>query len=181
MISCFETLADPRRQMDVLRRRPYGVIEVVAGELSAIRLRPFPKLVSWPEIALLGRFVHERRRGDACRLYYNQPFWHRNYLTLKYVVSTAGASFRTFRRALSVLDEIARLKQSDAILCDVANLRISDRLLTRWGGAPLSPAGWHRLFIKRFYGSYPPSDFGWTTDPAERLTSSSKQEAAVCR
>jgi hypothetical protein len=55
-----------------------------------------------------------------------------------------------------VLDEVARLKASDAILCDVWNWRISDRLLARWGWQPHKPDRWHRHFIKRFYGVYPP-------------------------
>lgn len=155
-MSCrFETITDLNRQQAMLRNRRYGVIEIVAGELSAIRLRPFPKLASWPEVALLGRWTHQRRSGDYCRLYYNQPLRHSNYLALKYVVSHSNTSFRSIRLGLSILDEIARLKRTDAILCDVANLRISDRMLTRFGWTPLSPAGWHRLFVKRFYGCYP--------------------------
>jgi len=35
-----------------------------------------------------------------------------------------------------VLDEIARIKGADALLCEVANFRISDRLMTRWGWTP---------------------------------------------
>ncbi|MGE0610226.1 MAG: hypothetical protein AB7O62_24255 [Pirellulales bacterium] len=151
----FETVTDLAAGADILRRRPYGVIEIADGQLHRIVLRPWPKLVCWPQMAMFQRWPALRGRGDACRLYYNQPRWHRNYLALKYVVSTNDASFRSFRLAAIILDEIARIKRSDAILCDVANARISDRLLTRWNWQPLRPDSIQRLFIKRFYGNYP--------------------------
>ena len=54
-----------------------------------------------------------------------------------------------------VLDEVAWLKRTDALLCDVWNERISPRLLARWGWEPHKPQPWHRNYIKRFYGTYP--------------------------
>jgi pyruvate,water dikinase len=50
---------------------------------------------------------------------------------------------------------IARLKGSDALLCDVANGRITTKLLSRWGWEPHCPSWFHRHYIKRFYGVYP--------------------------
>ncbi len=138
----------------VLRRRRYGVIEVADGRLQRIRLRPFPKLISLPGVRLDEWLCHGRRQGDRCWLYYNQPLSCPSFLALVHVVSTAGTSYRTFRRAVGVLDEIARIKQSDAIVCHVANGRISDRLLHRWGWEPHAPRLRGRNFIKRFYGRY---------------------------
>ena len=46
-----------------------------------------------------------------------------NFLALRYVVSTPGTSYRTFRAALTALDAIAALKRVDAIVCDAANIR----------------------------------------------------------
>ena len=62
----------------------------------------------------------------------------------------------TLRLGLAVLDEIARLKQSDALLCQVSNWRISAELLGRAGWVRHCPSRWHRHYIKRFYGVYPP-------------------------
>jgi hypothetical protein len=76
-------------------------------------------------------------------------------LALTYVLSTRQCRLATFKGALDVLDEIARLKGTDALLCDAANSRISDRLLSRWGWQSHCPSRWHRNFIKRFYGVYP--------------------------
>lgn len=70
-------------------------------------------------------------------------------MALRYVVTTRDADYRTFRAALEVLDEIARLKNADALLCDAANLRLSDRFLARLGWEPHAPMPGHRNFIKR--------------------------------
>jgi hypothetical protein len=75
---------------------------------------------------------------------------------LKYFISARQTSFATVVRALDLLDEIARLKRSDALLCDVGNWRIGTKLLARFGWVPHCPSRWHRHYIKRFYGEYPP-------------------------
>jgi hypothetical protein len=159
----------------VLRRRRYGVIEVVDELLVRIVLRPLPKLVSWPEARLLGRLRHALCQANSCRVYYNEPRSAPGFLALCYLVSTRGTTVRSVLGALAVLDEIARIKQSDALVCDVSNLRISDRLLARWGWAPLRPRWGHRNFIKRFYGSYPTADMARGT--LERLSCDSSESA----
>lgn len=156
MLSRFTTtITDWDAAREELRRRRYGVIETAAGKLVAVHLRPWPKLISWPEIWLTGDDYHARGEADRCFLYYNQPRRFSNYLALKYIVSTRGASYATFRAALMALDRLAEVKRSDALLCDVANTRLSDRLLARLGWAPHARQRWRRNFIKRFYGVYP--------------------------
>jgi hypothetical protein len=156
MMQLFETVTDLATGADALRRRRYGVIEVVEGRLCRVVLRPFPKIISVPEIAILGRWHHRRRDGDRVLLYYNQPLRFPNFLALAYVRSARRTTMATVCRALAVLDEIARLKQSDALLCDARNGRISSRVLARYGWSPHCPSRWHRHHIKRFYGVYPP-------------------------
>ncbi len=51
--------------------------------------------------------------------------------------------------------EIARLKQVDAVLCQVISKRISDRVMAYWGFQPHHPGGRGRHYIRRFYGEYP--------------------------
>jgi hypothetical protein len=140
---------------EALRARRHGVIETVGGELRAVHLRPWPKIGSLPEFLPLGARYHARGDADQCLLYFNQPWRMPSFLALRYVVSTAGTSYRTFRAALSALDAIAELKHIDAIVCDAVNMRISDRLLARLGWEPHKPQRWHRNFIRRFYGAYP--------------------------
>jgi len=151
----FETVTDLREGAKTLARWPYGVIELSEGQLRRVVLRPLPKIISVPEILLLGGCYHRRRPGDRIWLYYNQPRSCRNFLVLKYVVSARQTTMKTFCRSLAVLDEIARLKQSDALLCDASNGRISTKLIGRWGWQPHCPSRWHRHYIKRFYGKYP--------------------------
>jgi hypothetical protein len=140
---------------ELLRRAPYGVIEIADGELARVVLRPWPKLVSLPEVWWLGGRYHDKAVGDRCRLYYNQPRSCPNFLALKYVVSSREGTYASFRKALQVLDEIARLKRTDAIVCEAYNLRLSDRLAARWGWERHFPSSRRRHFIKRFYGRYP--------------------------
>jgi len=151
----FDTVADLAQGAETLRRRPYGVIEAVEGRFQRVLLRPLPKIASLPDIRLIGGWRHRRRPGDRIRLYYNQPRRCGNFLVLKYAESARNTSLGTLSRALAVLDEIARLKGSDALLCDAANQRITAELLGRWGWEPYCPSRWHRHFIKRFYGEYP--------------------------
>ena len=151
MTPLFQTVTDLRYGADVLRRRAYGVIEVAGGRFRRVLLRPLPKIISAPEIMLFGGWYHRYRPGDRLRLYYNQPRRFPNFLVLKYVVSARNTTIGTLTRALSVLDEIARLKGSDALLCDVGNQRITKELIGRWGWVPHCPSRWHRHYIKRLY------------------------------
>ena len=131
------------------------MIVVEEGYLRAIHLRPWPKIFSasdlWgsaadstggrPAIAVGCTTISRAGTGD--------------FLALKFVVSSREATFGTFRSTLIVLDEIARIKGTDAIVAEVRNPRISDRLLRRWGWESHLPTSRRRHFIKRFYGTYP--------------------------
>lgn len=155
LMSLWEDVTNLSDGTDSLRRRRYGVIEVRQGRFHRVLLRPMPKIASAPGIWLVGGWRHRHLHGDWVRLYYNQPRRFPNFLALKYVESARDASMATVTRALAVLDEIARLKGTDALLCDVANDRITPRLLGRYGWEPHCPTWFHRHYIKRFYGVYP--------------------------
>src|SRR6266496_4903584 len=72
MSRLLENAFDLASDADLLRRRPYGVIEVRGGRLAAIHLRPWPKLVSLLDVSF-GNWYHDLIPGDRLRLYYNQP------------------------------------------------------------------------------------------------------------
>ncbi len=150
----FENVFDLEQNEQMIRDRRYGIIEVQDGRFHRIRFRPWPKTVSLPEVWWDSR-VSRGSESDLCKLYYNQPIGSSNFLALKYVVSSFGATFATVRQAALVLDEVARIKQTDAIVCEASNHRISDRLLRRWGWEPHLLHRRRRHFIKRFYGTYP--------------------------
>lgn len=132
----------------MLRQWRSGVIEVRSGELTMIRRR-WGRGISFARAKLEGAYWHRWRRGDRCRLYYFQPYRIRDFLTLAFIASTRDAGLRTFRRATLVLDEIAEIKGSWAIVCHAMNPRISDRLLARWGWERHCAGQRGRHFIKR--------------------------------
>ncbi len=160
MSGLFESVTNLQEGEPILRRRRYGVIEVERQEFRQIRLRPFPKLVLLPEIVWVGEWQHRHRAGDRCLIYYNQPWRYRNFLAVTYMVSAKDTTLATVYRALEALDEVARIKGTDALLCDAANWRISTPILGRLGWESHCPSRWHRHFVKRFYGKYPPQP-GW--------------------
>jgi len=145
----WDTVTDLAKGAETLRRRRFGVIEVAQGQFRRIVLRPVPKLISAPEILLFGGWHHARTAGDRIRLYYNQPWRSPNFLVLAYALSSRHTTYRSLCRALAVLDEIARLKAADALLCDVGNWRVSTEILARWSWEPHCPSRWHRHYIKR--------------------------------
>ena len=98
-----------------------------------------------------------RREQDVCRVYYNQPMGHRNYLTLSYTESSLNTQLKTFYAALDVLTQIAFIKRSDAILAEVTNEKLSDRFMIRRGWERHLEHKRQRHWIKRFYGPYPAS------------------------
>jgi hypothetical protein len=151
----FETVTDLAAQAEIVRRRRYGVIEVADGRFRQLRLRPLPKLITLTGALLWGRWFHRGRPGNRCWLYYDQPRSFPSFLALKYLVSTRHTTPATIHKALAVLDDIARLKRTDALLCDVSNARISGRMMARHGWEPHKPQSWHRNYVKRFYGVYP--------------------------
>jgi hypothetical protein len=153
----YETITRLDQGAESLRHGHYGVIEAQGGRLERIVLRPYPKLASVPQAVLLGGWCHGHLHGDRCLLYYNQPRRFPNFLVLKYIQSSQEGSLASLNRVLETLDEIARIKRSDALLCDVSNWRISTAIMTRGGWQPHCPSIWHRHFIKRFYGAYNPS------------------------
>ncbi len=146
----FETITDLSAGRETLRRRRYGVIETLGGEFQSVTMRPWPHLLSLRE--LWPRSDHWRPNGpeDRCRLYYNHPRGHDGFLALRYVACTAGTSYATFRAALTVLDRVAEIKRVDALLCDAANGRLSDRFLRRMGWEPHAPTWRRRNYIRRF-------------------------------
>lgn len=92
---------------------------------------------------------------DRCEIYFHQPRTASSFLTLSYVRSGPETSPSTIYAATLVLDEIARLKSSNAIVTQVTNSRITDRLLARLGWQAHCEQWRGRHFIKRFYGHYP--------------------------
>lgn len=149
------------RKHDWLARRRAGRIVTQDGKLRAVYGRWWPYggnmlQVQWD---LLFRTMPV----DRCELFFHAPLACPNFLTLDYVHSGPSTSLSTFYAATLVLDEIAKIKRSAAIVCHVTNQRISDRLLERWGWQAHCPNWKGRHFIKRLYGQYAPIPSQWRT------------------
>jgi hypothetical protein len=146
-ITCLET------QRELLRSRRSGMIVAEAGELLRIEGRWWAKRPTiWR--AMLDRY-YRPFHGDRCYLYYHLPRSSPGFIALDYLVSGSGTSLKTVAMALQVLDRIAEIKKSDAIVAHLSNSRVSSRLLKRLGwerhlGGAASPH-----VIRRFYGRYP--------------------------
>ncbi len=130
-----------------------GRIIVQDRKLNAVHRR------WWPYVGNLFQARWDQKfpggSEDRCELFYHQPLSSQEFITLSYVRSTQRTSLSTFYGATLLLDEIARLKGSLAIVCHVTNDRLSDRLLKRWGWDQHCEHWSGRHFIKRFYGEYP--------------------------
>lgn len=157
-------ILDLDRESAALRRRGHGVINVAAGRLVSVTLRPWPKFVSLAEARIGGELFHRFWPGDQCWIYFNQPRAFPNFLVLKYTLTAADTSWETFAQALRTLDRIAAIKRSDALLCEASNHRISTRLLRRLGWEAHCPNSRRRNFIKRFSWPRPKYDAGLLTD-----------------
>ncbi|MCH2182271.1 MAG: hypothetical protein MK108_09725 [Mariniblastus sp.] len=151
----FESIRRFEDHLALVQRRRYGLIEIRDGQFFAIHFRPWPRIITALEVNSIGRWKHRHLTRDRCLLYFNQPIRHRNFLALKYIFSSQGSSCRTLHQATKTLDCVARIKRSDAIVTEVFNRRISDRLMRRLGWVPHCPERSGHHYIKRFYGQYP--------------------------
>src|SRR5260221_11111067 len=98
MGSFFETVTDLEANAETLRRRRYGVIEISAGRLVGVHLRPWPKLVSLVSV-LGGQGDHKPVGGDRMWRDYNQPPACANFLGLTFGGAARGTTWATAQQA----------------------------------------------------------------------------------
>jgi hypothetical protein len=151
----YETVTDIEAESEVVRRRRFGVIETVDGQFRRVIFRPWPKWISIPEVLFLAPWIHRRRGRDRCLLYFDQPRRQPNYLAVKYLLTYGGTSYASVVAARHAMDEVARIKQSDALACHVSNKRLTGRIMKRCGWEPLNDSPRCTLYVRRFYGEYP--------------------------
>ena len=154
-MALFDTVYDIIADAEKIKRRSYGMIEVVDGSLVGIHLRPWPKLISGIEAKWADGWGKKRTQKNQSQVYFSQPIGHRNYLALSYAVTTLQTTWATLSLSLAVMDYVAYLKQSNAIVTEVSNARISDRLMERLGYERHLQSEKKRHWIKRFYGEFP--------------------------
>ena len=149
------------QQAQQLAARRAGHIVVQGGRLVAVFGRWWPYLGNHLRAAWDQRF--RQTEVDRCELFYHTAISSPQFLTLSYIHSGEKTSLASLYAATLVLDEIGRIKRSLAIVCNVTNDRISDRLFARLGWVSHCHAWSGRHFIKRFYGQHPEIADSWRT------------------
>lgn len=150
-----DAIDDPRREAEKIRRWRCGRIVMQAGRLVEVQRRLSSGSVSMAQVWWQAKYG--RNDDEICWIDYHQPIGMSAFLTLDYVRSGTRAGYRSFRGATVVLDEIARLRGTLAIVAHVSNGNISDRLLVRLGWQRHLDSWNGRHWIRRFYDGYPPA------------------------
>ncbi|KAA5544334.1 hypothetical protein FYK55_08265 [Roseiconus nitratireducens] len=146
-------VTDPRSAPDQIRRWRCGRIVLQAGKLLRIERRLFVGSVSVAQVWWQNRYG--RPDDDLCWLDYHQPMGMPAFLTVDYIRSGRNAGYASLIAAGHVLEEIARLRGTQAIVAHVSTTSISDRLLTRHGWQRHLHHWAGRHWIRRFYDGYP--------------------------
>lgn len=126
----------------------YGEIEVSSGSLVAIHRRWWPRIGSQSE-AYLDSY-HRTLPSDSCRAYFAFPFRAPGYMTVLYARGGPNLQYKTIDQAVLVMDEIAQLRDSNAIVCQVVSDRGTERLMNRWGYVRHACTLGDNHYIKRF-------------------------------
>ncbi len=150
------SVSDPIGQAAQLRRWRCGRIVMQSGRLVEIQHRLFCGNVSVAQVWWQAKYG--RPDDDLLWLDYHQPIGMRAFLTLDYIRSGTHAGYKTLLGACRVLDEIARIRNAQAIVAHVTNSQISDRLLHRLGWEQHQKQWKGRHWIRRFYDGYPTSN-----------------------
>ena len=116
---------------DKIRSWNYGELELSDGNLIGIYPRWWPRIASQWE-AFQDSYIRTLR-ADFCRAYYAFPRRAPGFMSVLYAKSGPNTQYKTLYRAVLVIDEIARLKDADAIVCQTISSRASERLMNRCG------------------------------------------------
>jgi len=109
----------------------YGEVVLRNGRAVSIQARWWPR---WGTVwgAMVDRVVRSLPE-DECRFYYSFPRSAPGYMSLLYVHAGEKTYYRTFHQGIVAIDAIAGLHKARAIVCQVTNDRLNDRMMTRWG------------------------------------------------
>ena len=148
-------VTDPIIGAERIRRWRCGRIVMQSGRLVEIQHHLLPGIVSVAQVWWQSKAG--RTDDDVCWLDYHQPLGMPGFLTLDYVRAGRHAGYKSFLGATHVLNEVARVRGSLAIVAHVSNSHISDRFLRRVGWEQHLTKWNGRHWIRRFYDGYPDS------------------------
>ena len=133
--------------IDRVRKWNYAELELSDGKLLGIYPRWWPRLASQWESFQDGYI--RNLPVDFCRVYYAFPRRAPGFMSVLYARSGPKTQYKTLYRAVVVMDEIARLRNTDAIVCQTISPRASERLMNRWGYVRHAFAVGENHYIKR--------------------------------
>lgn len=120
-----------------ISRWRYGTVLLRNGKLIAIQARWWPR---WGTVfgAMMDRVVRTLPE-DECRFYFAFPRSAPGFMSLLYVHAGEKTTYQTFHQGIASIEAIARLRRSHAIVCQVTNDRLSERMMNRWGYVKHAP------------------------------------------
>jgi hypothetical protein len=131
----------------LLRSWRYGEVEIAHGQLVAIYPRWWPRFGShWESVQ---DSYLRTLPDDCCRAYFAFPRSAPGFMSVLYAQSGPKTQYRTILKAAQVMDEIATLKNADAIVCQMVSDSGTERLMNRWGYVRHAFALGDNHYIKR--------------------------------
>jgi len=132
---------------DQIRAWRYGEVEVSMGEVVSIYARWWPRFgshwESWQDAYI------RTLPMDSCRAYYAFPRKAPGFMSVLYAHSGRRTQYKTINRAVSAMDEIAKVHDAEAIVCQIVTERGSERLMNRWGYVRHALSQGDNHYIKR--------------------------------
>ena len=125
------SVASVEGNVDRIRMWSYGELELSDGKLLRIYPRWWPRIASQWE-SFQDSYIRNLS-ADFCRVYYAFPRRAPGFMSVLYARSGPKTQYKTLYRAVTVTDAIARLRNSDAIVCQTISPHASERLMNRWG------------------------------------------------
>jgi hypothetical protein len=116
---------------DKVRSWRYGEVEIAQGKLVSVYPRWWPRFgsqwESWQDT------YNRDLPIDTCRAYYAFPRSAPGFMSVLYARSGPSTTYKTIHRTVTAMDEIAMLRDTKAIVCQMVTERGSERLMKRWG------------------------------------------------
>jgi hypothetical protein len=137
-----------RDDADRVRSCRYGEVVLRDGEFVAIYPRWWPRVASQWDV-MRDDYLRSLDR-DECRFYYSFPIRTPGFMSLNYAHSGPKTQYKTLRRGVLIADEIAAIRQANAIVCQAFNQRVTEALMNRWGYVRHASRLGSNHYIKRF-------------------------------
>lgn len=151
-----DSLTDFHAEHEKVRRWRYGRIVFEKGCFVRLEKRLMCGNISMAQVWWQAKYG--RSDDSICWIDYHQPLGTPTFLTLDSIRAGSKAGYRSLSGAVHLLHEIARIRNSHAIVAHVSNSKISDRFLSRMGWEQHLHQWSGRHWIRRFYQGYPSFD-----------------------